>query len=84
MNLKYKPKGEDTEQILFMQWCRHHEDMYPQLRWICDIVQSDRRVLAGNCRSHEQCRHSHYSGCNRFYHRISIAVNCKRNCKAGH
>ena len=43
MNLKYKPKGEDTEQILFMQWCRHHEDMYPQLRWISHIPNGGKR-----------------------------------------
>lgn len=43
MNLKYKPKGEDTEQILFMQWCKHHEDMYQQLRWIYHIPNGGRR-----------------------------------------
>lgn len=43
MNLRYKKKGEDTEQILFMQWCRHHEDMYPQLRWIHHIPNGGRR-----------------------------------------
>lgn len=43
MNLRYKKKGEDTEQILFMQWCRHHEDMYPQLCWIHHIPNGGRR-----------------------------------------
>lgn len=43
MNLRYKKKGEDTEQILFIQWCRLHEDVYPQLRWIHHIPNGGRR-----------------------------------------
>ena len=43
MNLRYKKKGEDTEQILFIQWCRLHEDVYPQLRWVHHIPNGGRR-----------------------------------------
>lgn len=43
MNLRYKKTGEDTEQILFIQWCRLHEDVYPQLRWIHHIPNGGRR-----------------------------------------
>ena len=43
MNLRYKKKGEDTEQILFIQWCRLHEDVYHQLRWIHHIPNGGRR-----------------------------------------
>lgn len=43
MDLRKAKKSEDTEQILFMMWCRRHEDQYPQLKWIHHIPNGGRR-----------------------------------------
>ena len=43
MKLADMKRSEDTEQILFMQWCRSHEDQYPQLHWIHHIPNGGNR-----------------------------------------
>lgn len=43
MKLQNMTRSEDTEQILFMRWCRSHEDQYPQLHWIHHIPNGGKR-----------------------------------------
>ena len=43
MNMKYKERCEDTEQALFIQWCNHHEDIYPDLHYLHHIPNGGKR-----------------------------------------
>lgn len=43
MKLQNMKLSEDTEQIIFMQWCRAHENEYPQLQWLHHIPNGGKR-----------------------------------------
>lgn len=43
MNIARKPRSEETEQIVLMNWAKLNEDQYPELKWMFHVPNGGTR-----------------------------------------